>query len=155
MDSEILKAVLETEVDGEKRLAELLAKAELSDKGQAAVQAAVRLLSSFKDELPVGIMAKLQEAAGLPSEAPEGAADDAEKAEPTDEKEKPEEAAAGDAEKAETEDEAMSEDIKKELEVRDLQLVELKKQNDEFQKSLKVERDARELAVWVDKAKAD
>ena len=153
MDSEILKAVLETEVDGEKRLAELLAKAELSDKGQAAVQAAVRLLSSFKDELPEGVMGMLQEAAGLPSEAPE--ANDAEKTEDGKEDEEPEEAAAGDAEKAETEDEAMSEDIKKELEVRDLQLVELKKQNEEFQKSLKVERDARELAVWVDKAKAD
>ena len=162
MDKDILKAVLETEVDGEAQLADILAKSELTDAGKAAATATVRLFSSFKKELPAKLIDQLAIASGIKK------AEDAENEEELDEtakaKKKADDAAkakgdeeeeeAADAAKAKG-DEEMSDDIRKQLETRDVQLVELRKQNEEFQKSLKVERDARELAVWVAKAKAD
>lgn len=168
MDNEILEAVLKTEVDEESELSELLEKAGLSDKGKSAAQAAVRLLSSFKDELPPGIVEKLTALAGIKKQP----MDEDEEKKPLfpDMKDKDAvkkwlEDAPEDLQKmfgdtldpddADEKGEEMSEDIKKQLEARDSQLVELRKQNEEFQKSLQIERDARELSVWVEKAKAE
>jgi hypothetical protein len=167
MDQEILDAVLKTEVDEEAQLSDLFEKAELSDKGKSAAMAAVRLLSSFKDELPPGMVDKLSAIAGIKKE-PAMPEDEDKKPTFPDFKNKeavkkwademPEDLKKSILEPADpdtVEGEEMSEDIKKQLEARDLQLTELKKQNEEFQKSLKTERDARETELWIQKAKAE
>ena len=167
MNPEILKAVLETEVDVEKQLEEIFAKAELTDKGKAAAAAAVRLLNSFKDELPPGIIDKLVSISGV-----KGEADKAKNPMEDEEEMEAKKAKAKKAKKAEDEEdedskkppflksgdgegEAMSEDMKKELAERDTQLEELRKQNETFQAQLTKEKDARELSEWIEKARAE
>ncbi len=61
---EILKAILETELDDEKKVDEVLKAAKLSDKAQNAVKGALRLLNAYKDELPKDIMKTLAGLAG-------------------------------------------------------------------------------------------
>lgn len=66
---EILTAVLEVEAEGEDRIEEIF-KAELSPKGKNAVKGALRLLNAFKEELPKDIMSKLANLAGYGFPAP-------------------------------------------------------------------------------------
>jgi len=61
---EILKAVLETQLEDEKKVDEVLKQAKLSDKAQGAVKGALRLLNAYKDELPKDIMNTLAGLAG-------------------------------------------------------------------------------------------
>ncbi|MGB9886746.1 MAG: hypothetical protein ACPLRW_07110 [Moorellales bacterium] len=61
---EILKAVLETELDNEKKVDEVLKAAKLSEKAQNAVKGALRLLNAYKDELPKDCMRMMAELAG-------------------------------------------------------------------------------------------
>jgi len=67
---EILKAVLETELDDEQKVEEVLKAAKLSGKAQNAVKGALRLLNAYKDELPKDIMKTLAELAGYGYPAP-------------------------------------------------------------------------------------
>jgi hypothetical protein len=64
---EVLKAVLETKIEGEEKVDEILKAAQLSEKASAAVKGALRLLSGFKDEIPGDVLAKLTGLAGYPA----------------------------------------------------------------------------------------
>jgi len=76
---EILKAVLETELDDENKVEEVLKAAKLSGKAQNAVKGALRLLNAYKDELPKDIMKTLAELAGYGYPAPTEKAKDKDK----------------------------------------------------------------------------
>ncbi|MBW2672592.1 MAG: hypothetical protein JRD89_04135 [Deltaproteobacteria bacterium] len=67
---EILKAVLETELEDEQKVEEVLKAAKLSGKAQNAVKGALRLLNAYKDELPKDIMKTLAGLAGYGYPAP-------------------------------------------------------------------------------------
>jgi hypothetical protein len=62
---EILKAVLETQVDEEGQLASFFEKADVSSEGKAAAVSALRIFSSFKDALPEGSLDAISKAAGI------------------------------------------------------------------------------------------
>jgi hypothetical protein len=143
---EILKAVLETEVKGENDLAEIVKSEKVSEKGAAAMKGALRLMVSFKDEMPEGALRKMQALTGQAKPGfsfPEG-----------DEIPKWLEAMPA----------ALREQIKKAAEP--VKAPELppeaqaifKAQQDKLetvQKALKVETDKREIAEWVQKASTD
>jgi hypothetical protein len=151
MDKDILKAVLETDVDEEAGLLEWAQKSNVSEKGTTAAQAALRILSSFKDELSKETLAEVAKAAGF--EFPKG----------DKEEEKKKKAKA---EKEEDKDE-MEKEVKKELDVSDdvkahyeavakaqnEQIEALKTQNEKIEKALKDEKDTRRLEHWVLKSK--
>lgn len=143
---EILKAVLETPLDEEEGLQEYFAKAKVSDKGQNAIKAALRMLSAYKDELPSDALDKLAAAAGYSSpkamakKEDEGDTYPAPKAKGKKEKETDEE------------DEAEMKKIRKAY---DDEINTLKAKNETIEKSLRDERDARELASWISKAQTD
>lgn len=149
-ENEILKAVLETEVDEEAKIPELFEK-KLSAKAEGAVKMALRALSSYKDELPSDVMDKLAAAVGYP--APK------EKEYPAPDKEKETKKAKG----AEEEEDKMdkktqvkkteTEQVEKMLKSRDDELKALKKENAEFRKSLKDEQDKRKVDEWTARAK--
>jgi hypothetical protein len=61
---EVLKAVLDTKIEGEEKIDEIMKAAQLSEKAAAAAKGALRLLSGFKDEIPQDVFAKLSECAG-------------------------------------------------------------------------------------------
>lgn len=61
---EILKAILETDLEEENKVDEILKAAKLSGKAQNAVKGALRLLNAYKDELPKDIMKTLAGLAG-------------------------------------------------------------------------------------------
>jgi hypothetical protein len=61
---EVLKAVLDTKIEGEDKIDEIMKAAQLSEKAAAAAKGALRLLSGFKDEIPQDVFAKLSECAG-------------------------------------------------------------------------------------------
>ncbi len=139
---EILKAVLETETDGESELEELL-KAGVSEKGVAAAKSALRILQAFKDELPKDVLDKLGAIAGM-----ENQKDD----------KKPDYKYPEPMKKVE-QLEGLPEEIKKQVELvlksRDDEIDAVRKQNDSITKALQAERDARDLAVWVEKARSE
>jgi len=148
---EILKAVLETESDEEGKLAEWFEKAKVSDKGQAAIKGALRLLSSYKDEIPKDVLNTLGDLAGYP--APKKA------------QEKPKEDEEEMKGKAKEEDEMEKKTVQK-AEGVELQLEEIRKaheaqlstltaQNEEIRKSLDEEREARRREEWIGKAKEE
>jgi len=151
---EILKAVLETEIDEEDKLVEWFDKAKLSDKAQAAVKGALRLMSGFKDEIPKDALDKLASAIGYP--APKAKA----KEEDEDMKDKypePQKAKApvkkdeGEGSPTElTEVEKRFEEIRKAY---DEQVANLTKQNEEIRKSLDTEREERRRQELISKAK--
>ncbi|RJQ04429.1 MAG: hypothetical protein C4551_10775 [Bacillota bacterium] len=60
----VLKAILETDLEDEAKVDEVLKAAKLSDKGQNAVKGALRLLNAYKDELPKDILKTLAGLAG-------------------------------------------------------------------------------------------
>jgi len=74
--SEILKAVLETEIESEAQLEELFKLNKVSDGAMDAVRAALRSLSGFKDEIPGNVMNGLMAMVGaktsdVPKQKPE------------------------------------------------------------------------------------
>ena len=165
---EILKAVLEGEIESEEKLEEIFKAAKVSDKGVAAAKGALRLLEAFKDELPAGIMAKLAKVAGMKAE--------------DEEDEKPGFMFPDKAKKAEVDEwlEAMPEELRKQftpiedepedqdmdtknlpeevqaiLKAREDELEELKKTNEQIAKDLSDAKDERELASWMAKAEKE
>lgn len=153
MDQEILKAVLETEVDEEASpaLGEWLEKQKISEKGQAAVRSVLRMLSAYKDELPKDVLDKLADVAGYPMPKAKAAM-------PEDEEDK----YPMPKDKTKKKDEEvckMEQDKTPELdEIQKAQATEidaLRKQNEEINKKLKAETDKRELAEWIQKAEND
>ncbi len=168
---EILKAVLETKTDKESELAEFIKTLDVSEKGAAAATGALRLLASFHDEMPEALVKELQTLAGY-EKAKE------KKAEEEDDEEEeftfPSKKKKGDVKKW---FEAMPEELQEHFDLpedqEDVVMKELspemtavlkaqkdelevvRKQNEDFQKQLKVEKDARELASWTQKAKEE
>jgi hypothetical protein len=147
---EILKAVLETEIDEEGELVKWFEKAKMSEKGQAAVKGALRLLSSYKDELPKDVLSKLGGLAGYP--APKQAQVEPEDEDMEKKKKKQDELPKEDVVKKSEGVELQLEEIKK---AHDAQIETLTKQNEETRKSLEEEREARRREEWVGKAKSD
>ncbi|MBC7340959.1 MAG: hypothetical protein H5U02_00635 [Clostridia bacterium] len=76
---EILKAILETELEDEAKVEEVLKAQKLSEKAAGAVKGALRLLNAYKDELPADIIKTLAGLAGYGYPAPENKADDKDK----------------------------------------------------------------------------
>jgi len=145
MFDEILKAVLDTPVDEEDTLTEYFEKAKVSDKGQNALKAALRMLSSYKDELPKDALDKLAAAAGYPSPTEKA------KAKKQDEEATPEEDMEDEDKKKGKVKKAVDE-IRKAY---DDKIEALTEANVKIEKALKEERDRRELGEWVEKAKAE
>lgn len=144
---EILKAVLETEVDEESQLDEWIKKEKLSDKGIAAVKAALRTLTAYKDELPKDVLEKLAKAGGFPSPNKKAKQEEEEKkpnpfAKPEEEEEM----------KKKVKKEELAPEIQTIMKAQDDQIEVLKAQNVAVQKALSDERDERELASWIKKA---
>jgi hypothetical protein len=167
---EILKAVLETEVDEETDLEEWFAKAKVSPKGMAAVKSALRMLSAYKDELPKDALDKLAAAAGYPS--PKAAQQEEEE----EDKYKYPEAKSKDKikkwldsmpeelrktiEYTEPKEEEpvhdkLPEEVQAVLKAREDELKAIKAENEKITKALEVERDKRELEEWTAKAEKE
>lgn len=132
---EIIKAVLDTPVEGEEAALEAIAKAAKSsdkEKLMAAAKAAMRLLSGFKDQIGDDVMEKISQAAGYKKKS-EGTAGDEPKEDPMAD---------------------LPEEVKKQLEPVFKAQEVLKAENAKLQKSLEEEREARldrELTAKVQK----
>jgi len=143
----ILKAVLETELEGEEAIEELITKMEIGEKGAAASKAVLRVLSGFKDEMPPEFLAAIGKMAGIPVEKAEVV--------------KKEEVIKKEEEEVVVEKslEGVPEEIKKHFEeiqkAADLKITALSEKNEIIEKQLKVETDTRLLAEWTEKARAD
>ncbi len=160
----ILKAVLETELDSEAPLDELIVKMEISEKGANAAKAALRILSGFKDEMPTDFLAKLGAMAGMPA-AKAAKADDEEE----DDDKKPaflkgkktvKKNEDGEEEEPVSKDtDALPEDVQKQFDeiqkAADEKINALTERNEKIEKQLQAETDARQLAEWTEKARAD
>jgi len=142
--NEILKSVLETELDEEKELDAWVEKAKLDEKAVNAAKAALRILSGFKDVLPKDVLDKLAGLAGYP--APTAKQD-----EPKDKDKYP----SPMAKSLEGVPKEVREHFETVLKARDEELTALKESNETIAKSLKAEKDARELDAWIKKAEAD
>lgn len=157
MNEEILKAVLETEVDEESDLVEYFEKAKVSDKGQNAVKAALRILNGYKEELPSDVIDKLAALVGYPAPKAKAAASCDTEEEKMKKKSK----------KMEDEDEYPSPEekskVKKEFDPEVSQILKsqeetietIRAENERMASELKKERDERDLASWIAKAKED
>jgi len=146
---EILKAVLETEIDEEEKLAEWFEKAKLSDKAQSAIKGALRLLSGYKDEMPKDVLDKLGDLAGYP--APKAKAKAEGKEEDMDDDKYPEPKSKAKVKKEEDDvEDVRFEEIQK---AHAAQLSALEKQNEEIRKSLESEREQRRRQELIAKAK--
>lgn len=67
---DVLKAVLEAELEDEGKVDTVLKAAGLSENAQAATKGALRLLNAFKEEMPKDIFSKLAECSGYPPPEP-------------------------------------------------------------------------------------
>jgi hypothetical protein len=130
-------------VDEEAKLVELIevAKQKISEKGMTALKSALRILSSYKDELPAGAFEKLAEAAGYSNSKEE------EKPEPAKKPEAPEE----DEEKKNLRIKKEEEEVKMETEA----IAKAQGEIDTLKKELQVERDNRLTEEWIRKAEAE
>ncbi|NPV72074.1 MAG: hypothetical protein HPY55_15825 [Firmicutes bacterium] len=70
VNTEILKAVLETPLEDEQKVDEVLKAAKLSEKAQNAVKGALRLLNAYREELPKDVLKTLADLAGYEYPAP-------------------------------------------------------------------------------------
>lgn len=138
---EILKAVLETEVDSESSFIAKIRKAGVSENGIEALKSALRILEAFKDELPQDALAQLAAAAGMPplGEEPEVPAEEV-----------PEETEEAKAKKSQ---EAATDLAQKEKNMEAISKAQ--SEIDGLKKSLKDERDARETEEWIRKAETE
>ena len=149
MNEEIIKAVLETEVEGEANLQEFIDKSELDEGGIDAVKGALRILSSFKDKLPQDTISKLAEVAGYDKPVIKQAK---EEKPPVKEKQKEEEEEEEEMSKSL---EGLPEEVKKQFEEIQKAQEEKDKKIEALEKSLKAEKDRRELEEWVSKAREE
>lgn len=69
---EILKAIVESELENEQEVDKILKAKKVSDKAMAAVKGALKVLNAFKDELPNDVMTTLAGLAGYGYATPEG-----------------------------------------------------------------------------------
>lgn len=150
---EVLEAVLKTESDTDKPLSEVLKDLEISDKGAEALTAVVKTLDAFKGEIPEGAIEKAMAAAGFAK--PEEEEDDnmkkkVKKSNEAGEGKSTEEPVSKEFDKLPDEVRAL---VTKELEKRDAALEIIKSDNETLKATLKVEKDARELAEWTEKAR--
>jgi hypothetical protein len=63
---EILKSVLELELDNEAEVEKVLKAGDMSDKGKLAVRSALKVLGAFKEEMPRNVMETLSKLSGFP-----------------------------------------------------------------------------------------
>ena len=141
MNEEILKA-LEADLEGTDKIAATLKEADVSKKGAAAIGAVLRILRTFKDELPDEVAQQVPVLAGWPAPEPivkEVVVD-------RDDGEKDTKTAAL---------EAASPEVKAELEKLWKAQEEATEKQAELEVALKVEKDAKELATYVRKAETD
>lgn len=150
MKDDIMKAVLNTEVEGEADLQEFIKKSELDENGTQAVTGALRILSSFKDKLPTDTLSTLATVAGYDEPV-------AKAKEPVPPKEEDKE----DEEEMEMKKslEGMPEEVQKRFEEITKSHEEITKAQadkiESLEKSLKAEQDRRDLESWVTKAKEE
>jgi len=148
---EILKAVLETELDDEQRVEEVLKAAKLSDKGRNAVKGALRLLNAYKDELPKDIMKTLAELAGYGYPAPTEKAKD-KKDEEEDKKKKYGYPAPTKKEDGSWDFSGIPEEVRPAVEALWKEQQEAVKKAEELEKVLKEERDKQLRKEFIQKA---
>jgi hypothetical protein len=79
VNAEILKAVLETPLEDEQKVDEVLKAAKLSEKAQNAVKGALRLLNAYREELPKDVLKTLADLAGYEYPAPKEGKDEKDK----------------------------------------------------------------------------
>lgn len=146
---EVLEAVFKTESDTDTPMADILKDLDISDKGKEALTAVVKTLAAFKGEIPDGAIEKAMGAAGFAKPKPNP--------EPEDEDGKKKAKGTEEPVKKELENlpAEVQELINKELEKRDAQVEAIKADNSTLQNALKVEKDARELAEWTQKAETE
>lgn len=150
---EILKAVLETELEEEQKLAEVF-KA-LSPKGMSAAKGALRILNAFKEEMPENVLNTLADLAGYPEpkKAQEKKPEEKEPKMPFPEKK---DAVAKAANELPDEVKAFVEPLFKAYDAKIEALTEQTKASEErankTEEVLKAERDERQLGEWITKA---
>lgn len=145
---EVLKSILETELDEEAGLIETIEKidkAQMSEKGKNAIKAALRILSGFKDEMPKSAMDALAAAAGYPGPKM-GQKEDEEGC--TMAKVKKD----GEGEPIEK---GLPEAIQKRLDDSEAENRALKEQVDTITKALEDQKEKSDLAGWVAKAEKE
>lgn len=152
MNEDIIKAVLETQVDEETNLDEFISKSDLDETGAQVVKGALRLLAGFKDKLPTETLSELAKVAGY--EEPVAKAKKEKEFPP---KEMDDEEEDEEEMKMKKSLEALPEELRKEFETiqkaQDEKIAELTAKNETFAKQLKEERDRRETEEWVAKCK--
>jgi len=152
MNEDIIKAVLETQVDEETNIDEFIKKSELDETGAQVVKGALRLLAGFKDKLPTETLSELAKVAGY--EVPVSKAKKEKEIPP---KEMMEDEEDEEEMKMKKSLEALPEELRKEFETiqkaQNDKIAELTNQNQVFAKQLKEERDRRETEEWVAKCK--
>lgn len=125
---EVIKEILEMELDNEEKIDEVLKKAELSEKARNAVKGALKILVAYKDELPKDILKTLADLAGYEYAEPE------EYPEPGTKKEK---------------EKKMDENIPPEIKAK---LEALWKEKEELRKALEAEIEQRKIREYIAKA---
>jgi len=148
---EILKAVLETELEDENKVDEILKAAKLSDKARNAVKGALRLLNAYKDELPRDIMKTLANLAGYGYPEPTGKAGD-KKDEKDDKKKKYGYPAPTKKEDGSWDFSGIPEEVRPAVEALWKEQQEAVKKAEELEKVLKEERDKQLRKEYIQKA---
>jgi len=149
---EILKAVLDTEVDEESNFSEWFEKAGVSDKGQGALKSALRILNAYKDELPKDALDKLAAAAGYPAPKAKQKEDEEEE---EDRYPKPKEKGKKVSKSADGDDAKLPDNFQAILKAQKDEIEAVRKESERVKDELKKERDARELEGWIAKAKSE
>jgi len=154
MNEEIIKAVLDTEVEGEAKLAEFVEKAELDADAVPVLKGMLRLAESFKDKLTTESLSTIAGIAGY-EEPVNKAKGEEKKAMPLDEEEEDEEEEM----KMKKSLEGMPEEVKKQFDeitkAHDEEMAAMKEKHEAVAKALKEAQDLRELESWVTKAKEE
>lgn len=125
---EILKAVLESDLDNEAQIDKVLKAAKLSDKAQGAIKGMVKLAAGFKDELPKDLLKLLGQLAGY-----EG----------------------GPVTKSEVDLDALAPEVKAQVEALWKANKEAAEKNAKLEAILKAERDERNTRDFITKAATD
>jgi type III secretory pathway component EscV len=155
MDEEILKTVLEMEVDEEAELEEWIEKQKLDAKGINAVKGALRLLTAYKDKLPSDALNKLAAAAGYPGpktkQKEEEEEEDKYPSPKKKQKKKPEE--EEEEMKKIQKEEALEKDLI--LKAQEDQIKNLQADYEKIEKAFQDEKNRRELETWISKAREE
>lgn len=150
---EILKAILETNLEDEPKVDEVLKAAKISDKAQNAVKGALRLLNAYKDELPKDIMKTLAGLAGYgypePAQKQKGKDDD------DDKKKKYGYPAPVKKEDGSWDFSGVPEDVRPMVEALWKEHLEEVKKREELERVLKEERDKQATKEFIQKAETE